>query len=170
MPRLVHSAGDWENPVRAGCRGGVRPWAWCERRAAGDARGTGHDHDARPGDAGDRLRPPGGELRRVYPNIKVDVTYDASLGDIERLEATELGAGGAPDLLATFPGLRDARIGLLAREGGRPGADGAQAVGEAFAAARDVAVQAQRGALRFRAGSVAASASSRTTPCSASSG
>jgi raffinose/stachyose/melibiose transport system substrate-binding protein len=43
-------------------------------------------------------------FERVYPNIKVDVTYAGGLGPLYQLEVTELGAGSAPDLLTTFPG------------------------------------------------------------------
>jgi raffinose/stachyose/melibiose transport system substrate-binding protein len=43
-------------------------------------------------------------FERVYPNITVDVTYNSSLGILYQLEATELAAGSAPDVLTTFPG------------------------------------------------------------------
>jgi raffinose/stachyose/melibiose transport system substrate-binding protein len=43
-------------------------------------------------------------FERVYPNIKIDVTYGGGLGGVSQLELTELGAGSAPDLLTTFPG------------------------------------------------------------------
>jgi raffinose/stachyose/melibiose transport system substrate-binding protein len=43
-------------------------------------------------------------FERVYPNIKIDVTYAGGLGDLTQAELTELAAGSAPDLLTTFPG------------------------------------------------------------------
>ncbi len=43
-------------------------------------------------------------FERVYPNIKVDVTYAPSTAVLYQLETTELAAGNGPDLLTTFPG------------------------------------------------------------------
>ncbi len=43
-------------------------------------------------------------FERVYPNIKVDITYAASTAQDYQIETTELAAGNGPDLLATFPG------------------------------------------------------------------
>jgi raffinose/stachyose/melibiose transport system substrate-binding protein len=42
-------------------------------------------------------------FERVYPSIAVSVTY-APPAMVSQLEATELAAGNAPDLLSTFPG------------------------------------------------------------------
>jgi raffinose/stachyose/melibiose transport system substrate-binding protein len=42
-------------------------------------------------------------FERVYPNITVNATYAASATAVP-LEATELAAGTAPDLITTFPG------------------------------------------------------------------
>jgi raffinose/stachyose/melibiose transport system substrate-binding protein len=44
------------------------------------------------------------KFERVYPNIKVDVTYTQSAVQTYQLETTELAAGNAPDLLSTTPG------------------------------------------------------------------
>jgi raffinose/stachyose/melibiose transport system substrate-binding protein len=43
-------------------------------------------------------------FERVYPSIKINVTYDGGLSALTDQEVTELGAGGGPDLLSTFPG------------------------------------------------------------------
>jgi raffinose/stachyose/melibiose transport system substrate-binding protein len=43
-------------------------------------------------------------FERVYPNIKVEVTYATSTAVFYQLETTELAAGNAPDLLGTQPG------------------------------------------------------------------
>ena len=43
-------------------------------------------------------------FERVYPNIKVSVTYASGPPSAAQLELTELGAGSAPDVLTTFPG------------------------------------------------------------------
>ncbi len=43
-------------------------------------------------------------FERVYPHIKIDVTYAGSSTEIYQLETTELAAGNAPDLLYTIPG------------------------------------------------------------------
>jgi raffinose/stachyose/melibiose transport system substrate-binding protein len=43
-------------------------------------------------------------FERVYPNIKVNVTYAVSAPAAGQLEAIELAAGNAPDLLSTTPG------------------------------------------------------------------
>jgi raffinose/stachyose/melibiose transport system substrate-binding protein len=43
-------------------------------------------------------------FERAYPNIKVDAAYTPSNTSMYQLEATELAAGNAPDLLSTDPG------------------------------------------------------------------
>ena len=43
-------------------------------------------------------------FERVYPTIKVDITYAPGSSVEYQLETTELAAGNAPDLLATTPG------------------------------------------------------------------
>ena len=43
-------------------------------------------------------------FERVYPNIKVNVSYAASTTTLYQLEATELAAGDGPDLLTSAPG------------------------------------------------------------------
>jgi raffinose/stachyose/melibiose transport system substrate-binding protein len=43
-------------------------------------------------------------FEHVYPNITVDVTWGTTVQEIYQLEATELGAGNAPDLLTTTVG------------------------------------------------------------------
>jgi raffinose/stachyose/melibiose transport system substrate-binding protein len=42
-------------------------------------------------------------FEHAYPNITVNITY-GSIGDVSQLEATELTAGTAPDLLLLLPG------------------------------------------------------------------
>jgi raffinose/stachyose/melibiose transport system substrate-binding protein len=42
-------------------------------------------------------------FERVYPNIKINVTYAATTPLLQQLEATELAAGNAPDLLTVQP-------------------------------------------------------------------
>jgi raffinose/stachyose/melibiose transport system substrate-binding protein len=43
-------------------------------------------------------------FERVYPDIKVDITYAPTTTTLYQLEATELAAGNAPDVLSTTPG------------------------------------------------------------------
>jgi raffinose/stachyose/melibiose transport system substrate-binding protein len=43
-------------------------------------------------------------FERVYPNIKIDVTYAAGPGSAATLELTEMATGSGPDVLSTFPG------------------------------------------------------------------
>jgi raffinose/stachyose/melibiose transport system substrate-binding protein len=43
-------------------------------------------------------------FERVYPNIRVDATFAPTQAVLYQLEATELAAGNAPDLLGTLPG------------------------------------------------------------------
>jgi raffinose/stachyose/melibiose transport system substrate-binding protein len=43
-------------------------------------------------------------FERVYPNIRVDVTYAASSAEEFQLETTELAAGNAPDIVPVAPG------------------------------------------------------------------
>ena len=43
-------------------------------------------------------------FERVYPSIKVDVTYVPSTAQLYQVETTELAAGNAPDVLSTAPG------------------------------------------------------------------
>ena len=43
-------------------------------------------------------------FERVHPEIHVDISYVVLTTDLTSLEATELAAGNAPDLLTTFPG------------------------------------------------------------------
>jgi raffinose/stachyose/melibiose transport system substrate-binding protein len=43
-------------------------------------------------------------FERVYPNIRVNVTYVANNTDLYQLERTELAAGNAPELLGVSPG------------------------------------------------------------------
>jgi raffinose/stachyose/melibiose transport system substrate-binding protein len=43
-------------------------------------------------------------FERVYPNIKVDVTYTELVTVLFQLETIQLAAGNAPDLLSVFPG------------------------------------------------------------------
>ena len=105
-------------------------------------------------------------FERVYPNITVDVTYAPTVAVLTQLETTELAAGNAPDILATYPGCGTADLDLCARASRRPGADDQGAVGEAVAPARHLAGQVRPGALRLRAARSRPSASSRTTPCS----
>jgi len=52
---------------------------------------------------------PGYELlianfQRVYPDIKVNVTYAATNAALYQLETTQLAAGNAPDVFMTYPG------------------------------------------------------------------
>ncbi len=54
------------------------------------------------GQAGYELLIP--NFERVYPNITVNVTYTPSVPVLYQLETTELAAGNAPDLIATYPG------------------------------------------------------------------
>jgi raffinose/stachyose/melibiose transport system substrate-binding protein len=56
-------------------------------------------------------------FERVYPNITVSVTYATST-NINQLEATEISAGNAPDILAVFPGCgTPISVCLLAKDG-----------------------------------------------------
>jgi raffinose/stachyose/melibiose transport system substrate-binding protein len=43
-------------------------------------------------------------FERVYPNIRVEVTYTPTSPVLSQLETTELAAGNAPDLMTTNPG------------------------------------------------------------------
>ncbi len=43
-------------------------------------------------------------FERVYPNVKVDVTYASSVPVLYQLETTELAAGNGPDIITTAPG------------------------------------------------------------------
>jgi raffinose/stachyose/melibiose transport system substrate-binding protein len=43
-------------------------------------------------------------FERVYPNIRIEISYAASLADASQIESVELAAGNAPDLLFTTPG------------------------------------------------------------------
>jgi ABC-type glycerol-3-phosphate transport system substrate-binding protein len=43
-------------------------------------------------------------FERVYPNVKVNVTYAANGPALVQLELTELAAGNGPDILTTLPG------------------------------------------------------------------
>jgi raffinose/stachyose/melibiose transport system substrate-binding protein len=43
-------------------------------------------------------------FERTHPNITIDVTYTPTVASLYQLETTELAAGNAPDLLATYPG------------------------------------------------------------------
>jgi raffinose/stachyose/melibiose transport system substrate-binding protein len=43
-------------------------------------------------------------FERVYPNVKVNVTYAANGPQLVQLELTELAAGNGPDILTTLPG------------------------------------------------------------------
>ena len=43
-------------------------------------------------------------FQRVYPNITVNISYTPSSAVLYQLEATELAAGNAPDLVTTYPG------------------------------------------------------------------
>jgi raffinose/stachyose/melibiose transport system substrate-binding protein len=54
------------------------------------------------GEAGYDLLIP--NFERVYPNIKVDITYTPGQNQLFQLEATELAAGSAPDVFMTYPG------------------------------------------------------------------
>jgi raffinose/stachyose/melibiose transport system substrate-binding protein len=54
------------------------------------------------GEAGYTLLIP--NFERVYPNVKVDITYTPNQNVLFQLEATELAAGNAPDVLTTYPG------------------------------------------------------------------
>jgi len=43
-------------------------------------------------------------FERVYPNIKVNISYAANNTQLYQLETTQLAAGNAPDILAATPG------------------------------------------------------------------
>jgi raffinose/stachyose/melibiose transport system substrate-binding protein len=43
-------------------------------------------------------------FERVYPDIHVNITYAGSQSQLFQVEATELAAGSAPDVLMTYPG------------------------------------------------------------------
>jgi raffinose/stachyose/melibiose transport system substrate-binding protein len=56
-------------------------------------------------------------FEQVFPNIKVNVTYQGTAGQYE-LTTTELAAGNAPDLFITWPGCgTPVSVCLLAKEG-----------------------------------------------------
>ena len=42
-------------------------------------------------------------FERVYPNVKINVTYAGTIASLQQLETTELAAGSAPDLLTVQP-------------------------------------------------------------------
>jgi len=44
------------------------------------------------------------KFERVFPNIKIDITYAPSTNDLYQLETVELAAAHGPDLLTTQPG------------------------------------------------------------------
>jgi raffinose/stachyose/melibiose transport system substrate-binding protein len=75
---------------------------------AGEARPAGSDQVTitmlvnQPPQPGYQVLIP--NFERVYPNIKVEVTYATTNALWYQLETTELAAGNAPDLLGTFPG------------------------------------------------------------------
>ena len=43
-------------------------------------------------------------FERAYPNITINATFVSTVAVLEQLETTELAAGNAPDILATYPG------------------------------------------------------------------
>src|SRR4051812_47253559 len=43
-------------------------------------------------------------FNRVYPNIKVDVTYAGTAAETASVVTAELATGNAPDLFVTWPG------------------------------------------------------------------
>jgi raffinose/stachyose/melibiose transport system substrate-binding protein len=57
-------------------------------------------------------------FERVYPNIKIDITYAASPTILSQVETTELAAGNAPDLLWVYPACgTQTSICILAKDG-----------------------------------------------------
>src|SRR4051794_26100380 len=65
-------------------------------------------------------------FEQAHPNIKMAVTYMQTVATLTQLETTELAAGNAPDLLATYPGCgtpisicKLAKAGFLARMVGK---------------------------------------------------
>ena len=52
-------------------------------------------------------------FERAYPDINVDVTYEAGNADIEQLETIQLAAGTAPDVLWVDPSGSCGRLGTV---------------------------------------------------------
>jgi raffinose/stachyose/melibiose transport system substrate-binding protein len=66
-------------------------------------------------------------FERVYPNVKVEITYAVTAPQLYQLETTELAAGNGPDLISTAPGCNQpisicalAQAGDLAPMTGKP--------------------------------------------------
>jgi raffinose/stachyose/melibiose transport system substrate-binding protein len=51
-------------------------------------------------------------FERVYPNVKVDVTYAPNVPTLTELETTELEAGNGPDIITTSPGCNNSQLGI----------------------------------------------------------